>query len=71
MCLTTLYVSLMSFLDRPSISPRAHEVFVQRYGRSIRVRGVGPVSKFHAIIANMFTLRYSGMSGSLPLILFR
>ncbi|KAF9461315.1 cytochrome-450 hydroxylase [Collybia nuda] len=26
----------------PSISPRVHEAFVQKYGRSIRVRGVGP-----------------------------
>ncbi|KAF8070217.1 cytochrome P450 [Lyophyllum atratum] len=26
----------------PSVSPRVHEAFVQKYGRSIRVRGVGP-----------------------------
>lgn len=27
------------------MSPKVHEAFVQRYGRSIRIRGVGPVSK--------------------------
>ncbi|RDB16987.1 hypothetical protein Hypma_002672 [Hypsizygus marmoreus] len=26
----------------PSVSPRVHEAFVKRYGRSIRIRGVGP-----------------------------
>lgn len=28
----------------PVISPRVHELYTQRYGRSIRIRGVGPVS---------------------------
>ncbi|KAF5386081.1 hypothetical protein D9615_002473 [Tricholomella constricta] len=26
----------------PSVSPRVHEAFVHKYGRSIRIRGVGP-----------------------------
>ncbi|KAF8906588.1 cytochrome P450 [Gymnopilus junonius] len=32
---------LQSVLD-PAVSPRMHEYFVRKYGRSIRIRGVGP-----------------------------
>jgi hypothetical protein len=32
--------------NSPSSSPRIHELYVQRYGRSIRIQGVGPVSSF-------------------------
>lgn len=30
--------------NSPSVSPKVHEIFVQRYGRAVHIRGVGPVS---------------------------
>ncbi|KAG5342918.1 hypothetical protein C0989_005866 [Termitomyces sp. Mn162] len=30
------------FIKMPSVSPKVYEMFIKRYGRSIRIRGVGP-----------------------------
>ena len=61
-----LAVLLTNAFCRPSISPRVHETFVQRYGRSIRIRGVGPVCSFTTLIVVSIsqTLNLSGMNGS-------
>ena len=38
------HTPLVDFLFRsPVVSPRVHEIYVQRYGRSIRIQGIGAV----------------------------
>lgn len=42
---------------RPSVSPKAHETYIQKYGRSFRIRGVGPVcSAYHFTRATLNAL---------------
>jgi len=41
--------AINSFGHSPSVSARAHERIVERYGRSVRVQGFGPVSFVHIL----------------------
>lgn len=38
-----------SFGRSPMHSPRVHEIITERYGRSVKVQGIGPVSVISAL----------------------
>lgn len=54
----------------PSRSPNTHARYVAKYGRNVRIRGLGPVGAFETYFGIQLIASYrSGMTASCPLIL--
>lgn len=54
----------------PSRSPKTHALYVKKYGRNIRIRGISPVGVFEAAFGlRLIALYLSGKTVSSPLIL--
>lgn len=54
----------------PSRSPTTHARYVEKYGRNVRIRGLGPVGASGTDFGiQLIPLYHSGMNASCPLIL--
>ena len=67
-CIRVLCSCLPPF-HSPSRSPKAHAQYVERYGRNVRIKGLGSVGAFQAAVGIQPIVRsHSGMIASFPLI---
>lgn len=69
-CTPVCFTLHSSSFRSPSRSPTTHARYVEKYGRNVRIRGLGPVGASGTDFGiQLIPLYHSGMNASCPLIL--